>query len=121
MEIVSMGKKPPKATTPQTPQITLTADAVSAVQDKGQMEFNAVVIALQNLVNTMGRTVLFRDIASTLGKQVQEAFCIQLSMLDPAMAAKQPNKALTEQVKDAQRKLFLEFAEAYHLEGIKKE
>ena len=121
MEIVSMGKKPPKSTVPQAPQITLTPDAVTLVQSRGQLEYNMAVNALQNLVNTMSKTVLFGDIANTLGQQVQEAFRIQLSMLDPMMATKQPNKTLTEQVKDAQRKLFLEFAERYGLEGIKKE
>ena len=121
MEIVSFGKKKSAGTVPApAPSISITAEAAANVQRMGQNEYGKVMNALANLIGTMEGTVLFRDLARPLGEKANETLNIRFSMLDLEGSDK-INPVLSAQFKDAQRKLFLEFAKVYNLTGIIQE
>ena len=122
MEIVSLARKPApkKAELPQPSPLTMTAEAVALVQHRGQAEYNAVMNALVNLVNVMGATVLYKNLGSAIGAQLKEAFDTRLTMLDPALSMEKASPETMRQLKSAQREIFLEYSEKYHLDGIKK-
>lgn len=125
MEIVSMVKKKPappnlpKEGKPKTKELMITAEAMKAIQLKGKAEYELVFGAFQKLFGVMRGTVLFKDLAEAMQMQLKDALEIQLSLLDPSLSKNGPKSLeFKEQIKDAQRNLFLEYSKVYHLEGI---
>lgn len=121
MEIVSFGKKKTSGTVPAAaPSISITTEAAANVQRIGKTEYGKVMNALANLIMTMESTALFKSLARPLGEKANETLNIRFSMLDLEGSDK-INPVLSAQFKDAQRKLFLEFAKVYNLAGITQE
>ena len=121
MQIVSFAKKP--AEEPKLPQpkpLTMTAEAVALVQRKGQAEYNSVMNALVNLVNVMDATVLYKNLSMAIGTQLKEAFDTRLAMLDPTLSMEKASPETLDKLKSAQREIFLQYGEKYHLDGIKR-
>ena len=121
MEIISFAKK--SAEEPKLPQpkpLTMTAEAVAEVQRRGQAEYNSVINALVNLVNVMDATVLYKNLGMAIGSQLKEAFDTRLTMLDPELSMENASPETMEKLKSAQREIFLQYSEKYHLNGIKK-
>lgn len=121
MQIVSFAKKPvEKPKLPQPKPLTITAEAVAEVQQKGQAEYNSVMNALVNLVNVMDATVLYKNLSIAIGTQLKEAFDTRLTMLDPTLSMEKASPETLDKLKSAQREIFLQYSEKYHLDGIKK-
>ena len=121
MQIVSFARKP--AEEPKLPQpkpLTMTAEAVAEVQQRGRAEYNLVMNALVNLINVMGTTVLYRNLGPVVGTQLKEAFDTRLTMLDPTLSMEKASPETLDKLKSAQREIFLQYGEKYHLDGIKR-
>ena len=121
MQIVSFARKPAEESKlPQPKPLMMTAEAVAEVQQRGQAEYNSVINALVNLVNVMDATVLYKNLSMAIGTQLKEAFDTRLTMLDPALSMEKASPETLGKLKSAQREIFLQYSEKYHLDGIKR-
>lgn len=120
MEIVSLKKSSPAKNSKYKKSLSITQKDLAFVQKVGKEEHDAAVRALIGLGTAMDRSILYKGVADKVVREMVKFLDSKLAMLNPVMSENFSAKQ-QELAKGEQRKLFLEYAKAYHLEGIKEE